>query len=64
MVYSYTITTTNLYSWWILRIHEGVYQATRQEKVYTQGQLILTRINFVILNIKFAKIQKHLFLGS
>ena len=28
----------------------GVYQAIRQEKVYTQGLLKLTHINFVILN--------------
>ena len=46
----------------------GVYQAIRQEKVYTQGQLKLTHINFVILNsyesYKFKICQKHLFLGG
>ena len=58
------VQTTNSYSWWILRIRMGVYQAIRQEKVYTQGQLKLTCINFVILNIRFVKTQKHLFLDS
>ena len=33
----------------------GVYQAIRQEKVYKQGQLKLTHINFVILTIGFVK---------
>ena len=28
----------------------GVYQAIKQEKLYTQGQLKLTHINFVILH--------------
>ena len=28
----------------------SVYQAMKQEKVYTQGQWKLTHINFVILN--------------
>ena len=41
-----------------------VYQAIKQEKVYTQGRLKLTHINFVILNIRLVKMQKHLFLGS
>ena len=64
------LQTTNSYIWWILRIHLGVYQAIRQEKVCTQGQLKLTHINFAILNKELCKsylskiCQKHLFLGS
>ena len=51
-----------------VRIHVGVNQAIKQEKVYTQGPLKLTHIKFVILNsyVKFIfKIyQKHLFLAG
>ena len=44
-------------------------QAIKQEKIYTQGQLKLTHINFVILNsyvrvIYLRFIKKHLFLGG
>ena len=55
--------------WWILRFHVGVYQAIRQEKVYTQGRLKLTHINFAVLNT-YVKVkylifyQKQLFSGG
>ena len=44
-------------------------QAIKEENVYTQGQLKLTRIHFVILNgyvtvIYLRFIKKHLFLGG
>ena len=55
--------------WLILRFHVGVYQAIRQEKVYTQGRLKLIHINFVVLN-SYVKVkylifyQKQLFSGG
>ena len=39
----------------ILRFHVGVCHAIKQEKVYTQGQLKLTHIHFVIL-ISYVKV--------
>ena len=46
----------------------GVYQAVKQKTVYTQGQLKLTHINFVIVTsyvkVVFKIYEKHLFLGS
>ena len=52
------------------RFNVGVLaRAIKQENVYTQGQLKLTHINFVILNsyvtvTYFRFIKKHLFLDS
>ena len=45
-----------------LKISCGLYQATKQEKVYTQGQLKLTHIKFVILK-SYAKFIYLTFMG-